>query len=229
MKNITKLFSATLTGVDGALVIIETDTSNSLPAISIVGLPDTIIQESKERIRSAIKNSELTFPRTKVTINLAPADLKKEGTHFDLPIALTIVQSTLSVNKRLSITEDDLVFGELGLAGDVRAIKGVLTMTLLAKKKGFKRVFVPQKNISEAKLVEDIQIVGVKTLKGLVDYLSTGTGDVVIVKGEGITKEILEKSQDYSNDIDFAHIHGQEHVKRALEVAAAGNHNVLML
>lgn len=228
MKKVTKLFTAALTGVDGSVITIEADTSNSLPTVSIVGLPDTVIQESKERIRAAIKNSELPFPRTKVTINLAPADLKKEGTHYDLPIAITIIQTTLPSTKRLSLNERDLIVGELGLSGDVRAIKGVLTMALLAKNEGFKRIFVPYENISEAKLVEGVEIIGVKTLKGVVDYLSCGKGDVQVSKGEGITTKILEKSQVFNEDIDFAHIHGQEYVKRALEVAAAGNHNVFM-
>jgi magnesium chelatase family protein len=227
---VTKIFSAALMGIHGAVVEIEADTSNSLPSLNIVGLPDVIVQESRERIRSAIKNAGLPFPRKKVTINLAPADIKKEGTHYDLPIALSISMTALSEHQKLEIRDSDLIIGELSLSGEVRGVKGVLSIALLAKKHGFTRIFVPYTNRAEALLVEDVTIISVKSLAGLVAYLGgVDHKDIFEEVGTGITEEILKEASIIKSDYDFAYIRGQEHIKRALEVACAGNHNVFMM
>ncbi len=216
-----KILSAAVIGLDAEIVEVEADTGfGELGIIAIVGLPDAAVSESRERVRSAIKNSELFLPRVKVTINLAPADLKKHGPSYDLPIAVSLMLAANSFNL-VDSPEEMLFAGELALSGDVRPINGILPISIKAKSEGIKTVFVPEENAREAKLVKGIEVVPVRNLIQLVKHLNK--------------RELIEpvpyKKFDFSNTkilSDMAHIKGQEHVKRAMEISAAGAHNMLM-
>ena len=217
----SKILSAAVIGLDAELVEVEADTGGGqLGNFTIVGLPDIAVQESRERVRSAIKNSGFDFPKLKVTVNLAPADLKKHGPSYDLPIAISILQTT----RKIEITEplDNILFlGELALNGDLRPINGVLPIVMRARNKNIKTVFVPEKNAVEAKLVKELTVVPVKNLADLVWHL----------EGRKKIDEIMASEFNFTNapiEFDMAHIRGQEHVKRAMEIAAAGGHNILM-
>ncbi len=218
-----KLKTLTLFGLNAEEVEIETDLHRGLPRFAIVGLPDTAVQESRERVRSAVKNSGFTFPRGVVATNLAPADLKKQGPRFDLPIALGVLNAT----GQLIFPEDlkqKVFLGELGFSGELRSITGVLPTTAAAKEKGFKEIYVPAENASEASLIEGIEVYPCRSLKEVCDHL---TGRKLI---EPAPKTILKKDQlSEVTESDMQHIRGNEHAKRALEIAAAGGHNILML
>ncbi|MFA4872724.1 MAG: YifB family Mg chelatase-like AAA ATPase [Patescibacteria group bacterium] len=217
----TKVFSAAIVGLESELVEVEADVGNAPSAFIIVGLPDKAVEESKERIRSAMKNSGLEFPRPKVTVNLAPADLKKEGPSYDLPIAVSV----LATQEAFMWAPEDqraLFVGELSLDGHLRPIPGALSISLLAKRKGFPRIFLPVENAAEANLVPDLEIMPVTTLSALVLHL---TGERQIAPLNYTPPAPPEGS---TSRYDMCYIQGQEHVKRALEIAAAGGHNVLM-
>ena len=207
-------------GLDCRLVEVESDQVGSqLPQFLIVGLPDTAIQEARERVRFAIRNSGFNFPPKKITVNLAPADVKKEGPAYDLPIALSILVSSGQLTAKL----DDAIFvGELALDGQLRHTNGILSVALFAKEHGYKKLFVPQDNAGEASLVEGLEIYSVKNLYQLAEHLQ---GDEKI---EPIKNTDLSLTPTYTFDVDMSYIKGQEHVKRALEIAASGFHNILM-
>lgn len=217
----SKILSAAVIGLDAELVEVEADTGGGqLGAFSIVGLPDAAVQESKERVRSAIKNSYLSFPKIKVTVNLAPADLKKYGPSYDLPIAVSILKTSCDFFDKTPF-ENKLFVGELALNGDLRPINGILPITLKAQKKGLKEIYVPIENAKESKLVKNIDVIPVKSLRQLVDHF---------LEKEKI-KPAPESEFNFSNApilSCMSHIRGQEHVKRAMEIAAAGAHNMLM-
>ncbi len=219
----SKVLSAAVLGLDCEVVEVEADTSPALPGIFIVGLPDKAVDESKERVRSAIKNSGLQVPRRKVTINLAPADLKKAGPAYDLPIAISI----LLVSGQLNLVESwnkQLFIGELALDGGLRPVNGVLSICLAARQKGIKIIYLPQDNAAEAALVEGIEIFPCQNLVGLVNHL-LGRKLISCYQADN---SLLSSGRQISFDCDMAYIKGQEQAKRALEIAAAGGHNILM-
>lgn len=214
-----KIMTATLFGIDAALVEVEADVSNGLPATIIVGLPDTAVQESRERVRSAIKHSECSYPQTRVSINLAPGDVPKIGTHFDVAISLAILQSSGMIAP--CNTERKLFIGELSLDGAIRPCTGALAMIIAAQAHGFTEVFVPESNAAEASLVAGIEVYGIANLKQLLHHL---LGITLLLPVS--TKNF--KMPSFQAAVDFTDIAGQQLAKRVLEIAAAGNHNLRM-
>lgn len=218
---LSRIFSCGVIGLEGVIIEVEVDTNKGLPTITIVGLPDAAVQESRERVQSAIKNSGFLYPRARVTVNLAPADVRKEGPAYDLPIAIGILAATHQINPEL--LEKSLVVGELSLDGTLRHVRGILPMAALARTEGFQRLVLPAVDASEAALIPDIEIIAVSSLRELRDWAE---GDVVLP----VVESDFGKVEDLNPlGIDFQEIKGQEHVKRALEVAAAGGHNLLMV
>ncbi len=216
---LAKALSCAVVGLDSALVEVEVDLSPGLPSISIVGLPDTAVQEAKERVRAAIKNSGGQFPGTRVTINLAPADLKKEGPSYDLAIAVGVLAAAGQLDQ--AAIDGKLFLGELSFDGTLRSTQGILPMVSAARDAKLPEVFVPEVNAAEAALVSDVDIIGVRSLVQLVQHLA-GVDRISPVERNGAHPEPISYGADMSD------VRGQEHVKRALEVAAAGNHNVLL-
>jgi magnesium chelatase family protein len=207
-------------GLEGVIVEVEVDYTNGLPGVTIVGLPDAAVQESRERVQTAVKNAGLHFPRHRIVVNLAPAVVRKEGPAYDLPIALGVI--ILADYLPHDVVDQTLVIGELSLDGSVRHTRGILPMAATARANGYKRMFVPEVDAPEAALIPDLEIYPVKSLADLYDHLSGRR----LIQQYQPTDNILEP---LFIPTDFSEIKGQEHVKRALEVAAAGGHNVLMV
>jgi len=222
---ISTVYTGSLSGLDAHKVVVEVDISTGLPGLTIVGLPDTAVNESKERIKAAIKNSGFAFPLKKVVINLAPADLRKEGTGFDLPLCVAILLASECLAPT-PFLEKTCFVGEVSLEGSLRRVNGTLSMALMAKQEGFTSIVVPEENITEASLVEGIEVYGLKHLKEL---------PVLFLHPPSFLKQVDRSALLNPNAaipqrlIDFSHIKGQEVAKRALEIAAAGGHNMLML
>ncbi|MCQ3931532.1 MAG: magnesium chelatase [Chloroflexi bacterium] len=217
--------SCALLGLEGEIVEVQVDYSaSSLPAFQVVGLPDTAVQESRERVRAAIKNTGLTFNNQRYIVNLAPADLRKEGPAYDLPMAVGVLCATDQLP--IPTTEDAVFLGELGLDGRVRHVRGILSMVHKAWESGFERAYVPADDASQAALVPDIEIIPVETLGQLVEHLYDLN---VIPPYNRNSSGLYGESQLMQGLVDFQDIKGQEHVKRGLEVSAAGSHNVLMV
>lgn len=218
---LAKIFSGATIGLAAKLIEVEVDIAQQgLPSFTIVGLPDKAVEESKERVRSAIKNSGADFPINRITVNLAPADLPKAGPAYDLPIALGILIASGQIAPKV---QDSIFYGELSLDGGLRHTNGILPMSYLGREKKFKNIFIPKINEEEASVVSEIQVFAVESLLALVRFFN---GNNVIDPSAKVSLKKLLVSQEA--EFDFSEIVGQEQTKRALEIAAAGNHNVFM-
>ena len=219
---LSKIKTLGLNGIEGYNVVVEADVNNGLPKFDIVGLPDTAIKESKERIRSAIKNSCLKFPMLKLTINLAPANTKKEGPIYDLPIAVALLVCTNEIkNEHIN---DYTFIGELSLDGSTRKANGVLPLLISARALGHTKVFIPVENANEASFIDGIDVFAIKDLNELVNFLNGKISLSPIEKRDFYTQQIKIDEKN-----DFCYVKGQTAAKRAMEVAAAGGHNIMMI
>jgi magnesium chelatase family protein len=217
---LAKIAACGIWGLDGIIVDVEVDASQGLPGMAIVGLPDTAVQESRERVHSAIKNSNLEFPRKRITVNLAPASLRKEGPAYDLPIAVGILAASNQIP--VDLLSESMFIGELSLDGSVRHIRGILPVTVAAKNHGYKRIFVPIEDAGEAALIPGIDVMPIAALIDIYQFFNNYKQILPCPTPQFETQQLLPTT-------NFREIKGQEQVKRALEIAAAGGHNVLMI
>jgi magnesium chelatase family protein len=219
---LTRVFSAALQGVEAIQVEVEVNTGSGSPVVIVVGLPDAAVRESKDRVTTAISNSGFRWPRERTTINLAPADIKKEGPSFDLPMAVGMI--AVAERAELPRLERCFVIGELALTGEIRPIKGALPIAVAARDQGMKAVILPAANAAEAAIVEGIEVYGVKNLREAYEFLSRKK-ELTPVRGSAAER----LTAGSSDDVDFSEVKGQHQVKRAIEVAMAGGHNLLLI
>ena len=215
-----RIKSGGVLGIEGFEVDVEVDISNGLPQFSIVGLPDKAINEAKDRVRSSLKNTGFQLPVKRITVNLSPSHLKKQGTFYDLPMALGIIR----LSTGLDFPEDYVVMGELSLDGKINPVKGVLPVVLSLKKLGYRRFIVPMRNAKEAGIVEGVEVYGFESLKDVVDFL------VGNIKKEPVRVDLQEIFSNFESfDVDFSEVYGQHQAKRAMEISAAGFHPVMLI
>jgi len=219
---IAKMYSCAVQGIDAIVVDVEVDISLGMPVFHMVGLAEAAVRESRERVRSAIQNAGYTFPMDRVVVNLAPADVKKEGTGLDLPVAMGILCASGLFDGKISLSW--VLAGELSLDGGLKPVKAALPFALAARDKGCKGIILPRENGPEAALVEDIEVLGVSYLSEVVEFFS-GQADLTPIASQS---DWFDRDRGDDSARDFAHVRGQAHVKRALEVGAAGNHHLLL-
>ncbi|MFN5861082.1 MAG: magnesium chelatase domain-containing protein, partial [Pseudanabaena sp.] len=216
---LARVWSATILGIDAVQVGVEVDVSGGLPGITLVGLPDTAVQESRERVKAAIKNAGYAFPMRKIVINLTPADLRKEGPIFDLPISIGILAASEQVDPQL--LGDHLFLGEVSLDGSLRPVSGVLPIAAAAKQLGMIGIVVPKENAQEAALVKDLAVYGLQSISEVGDFLAHPE------KYQPVVAIPEMKWLDSDFKLDLKDVKGQQHARRALEIAAAGGHNLI--
>lgn len=221
-RMLANVLSSAVLGIDAYVVEVEVDIARGLPAFATVGLPEAAVKEAKDRVKAAIRNAGYRFPTDRITVNLAPADIKKEGSGFDLPMGVGILAALGVVEP--SRLRDYLILGELSLDSRVKAIRGALSMAVKAKAEGLKGLILPLENAQEAAVVQGVAVLGVKHLTEVVDFLN---GERSLETTEVDLESLFMQGARY--DVDFQDVKGQQHVKRALEIAAAGGHNVIMV